>query len=90
MTSWLEFLSPVLCAVTTALGGIITAKVTHVQRQIRTNHGTSGAGESLDIIQTKLDTLAASVLDLRAGQDQLTHRIETCELCLAGKKEKHE
>jgi len=65
---WLDVVDsvvPVLVAVTTATGAYMVAKLSSVQRQIRTNRGSQSIGDAIDTLQDSVARLAAHVDDVR-------------------------
>ena len=52
-----DALSPVLVALVGAYSAITVAKLTKMQKDIMTNHGTSNIGEAVDIIRSRVDSI---------------------------------
>ena len=55
-----DALSPVLVALVGAYSAITVAKLTKMQKDIMTNHGTSNIGEAVDIIRSRVDSISLS------------------------------
>lgn len=97
----LEILTPVFVAATTAIGAVLVAKigkvqkdaratnekVTKVQRDIITNHGSKNLGDAIDRLTTKVegiadnqDDLISTVNDMQARDASLEARMSSMEL----------
>lgn len=54
----LEVLTPILVAVVTAYGAVLVAKVSKLQKDIKTNHGSKNLGDAIDRIWSKVDVIS--------------------------------
>lgn len=72
----LNTLSPVLVASVGAYSAITVAKLSKMQKDIKTNHGTTNIGEAVDMIRTRVDTISASQLRMATSIDELRLRDE--------------
>ena len=64
-------LSPVLVALVGAYSAITVAKLTKMQKDIKTNHGTSNIGEAVDIIRARVDSISLSQARIMEHIDHL-------------------
>lgn len=55
-----DALSPVLVATVGAYSAITVAKLTKMQKDLETNHGTSNIGEAVDMIRSRVDSISLS------------------------------
>lgn len=67
----LDTLSPVLVASVGAYSAITVAKLSKMQKDIKTNHGTANIGEAIDIIRSRVDSIGASQLRMANSIDEL-------------------
>jgi|SRR5690625_3012759 len=72
----LDTLSPVLVASVGAYSAITVAKLSKMQKDIKTNHGTANIGEAIDIIRSRVDSIGASQLRMANSIDELRLRDE--------------
>lgn len=72
----LNTLSPVLVSCVGAYSAITVAKLSKMQKDIKTNHGTSSIGEAVDIIRSRVDSIGASQSRLASSIDELRLRDE--------------
>lgn len=86
LTGVLSALSPVMVAAVGAYSAITVAKLTKMQKDIKTNHGTANIGEAVDIIRSRVDgislsqdTMSAGIENLRNRSDELHNRMESLE-----------
>ena len=86
LTGVLSALSPVMVAAVGAYSAITVAKLTKMQKDIKTNHGTANIGEAVDIIRSRVDgislsqdTMSAGIENLRNRSDDLHNRMESLE-----------
>lgn len=86
LTGVLSALSPVMVAAVGAYSAITVAKLTKMQKDIKTNHGTANIGEAVDIIRSRVDgislsqdTMSAGIENLRNRSDDLYNRMESLE-----------
>lgn len=66
-----DALSPVLVALVGAYSAITVAKLTKMQKDIMTNHGTSNIGEAVDIIRSRVDSISLSQARIMEDIDHL-------------------
>lgn len=67
----LDTLSPVLVSGVGAYSAITVAKLSKMQKDIKTNHGTANIGEAIDIIRSRVDSIGASQLRMANSIDEL-------------------
>ena len=67
----LASLSPILVSAVGAYSAITVAKLTKVQKDLKTNHGTSNIGEVVDIIRTRVDSISTSQTDITDTIDHI-------------------
>lgn len=60
----LTILSPIMVAVVAAHSSVLVAKLNRVQKEIKTNHGTSNIGNAIDVIRSRVDVIATSQADV--------------------------
>lgn len=70
----LDTLSPVLVASVGAYSAITVAKLSKMQKDIKTNHGTANIGEAIDIIRSRVDSIGSSQLRMANSIDELRLR----------------
>ena len=82
----LNALTPLFVAMVTAYGAVLVAKVSKLQRDIKTNHGSRNLGHAIDIIRTKVeliednqDDLIESVKKLHRTDSILKERLDDLE-----------
>ena len=86
LTGVLSALSPVMVAAVGAYSAITVAKLTKVQKDIKTNHGTANIGEAIDVIRSRVDAISlsqdamsASIDHIRFRSDDLSNRMDSLE-----------
>lgn len=79
-------ISPILVAIITVMGSVVVTKIERLQKDIRTNRGSTNLGDAIDLIRDRVDTLNANQLelmkDVRVMKSQDTHilsRLTTLE-----------
>ena len=77
-----DALSPVLVALVGAYSAITVAKLTKMQKDIMTNHGTSNIGEAVDIIRSRVDSISLSQARIMECIDHLKLNDEKTALSL--------
>lgn len=60
----LTILSPIMVAMVAAHSSVLVAKLNRVQKEIKTNHGTSNIGNAIDVIRSRVDVIATSQADV--------------------------
>lgn len=53
-----------MVAVVAAHSSVLVAKLNRVQKEIKTNHGTSNIGNAIDVIRSRVDVIATSQADV--------------------------
>ena len=66
-----DALSPILVALVGAYSAITVAKLTKMQKDIKTNHGSSNIGEAVDIIRARVDSISLSQARIMEHIDHL-------------------
>lgn len=70
-------ISPILVAIITVMGSVVVTKIERLQKDIRTNRGSTNLGDAIDLIRDRVDTLNANQLelmtDVRVMKRQDTH-----------------
>lgn len=81
-----EDLSPVLVALVGAYSAITVAKLTKMQKDLETNHGSSNIGEAVDMIRARVDSISLSqdrmmdyVDHLRLNDEKTASKIQDIE-----------
>lgn len=72
----LNTLSPVLVASVGAYSAITVAKLTKMQKDIKTNLGPANIGEAIEVISSRVDSIGASQLRMTNSIDELRLRDE--------------
>jgi len=53
-----------MVAIVAAYSSILVAKISRVQKDIKTNHGTANIGQAIDVIRSRVDVIATSQADV--------------------------
>ena len=61
----IESLTPLLVAIVAAYGGVIVAKINKLQKDMKTNHGSTSPGNAIDRIYEKVDAISTDVDTIR-------------------------
>lgn len=67
----IESLTPLLVAIVAAYGGVIVAKINKLQKDMKTNHGSTSTGNAIDIIHEKIDKLGHKVDHMQGSINEL-------------------
>lgn len=82
----LTILSPIMVAVVAAYSSVLVAKISRVQKDIKTNHGTANIGQAIDVIRSRVDVIATSqadvirvVKEMNKADENLNNKIDRIE-----------
>lgn len=75
MVTILEVVTPILVAVVTTVGAVLIAKVTKMQRDMKTNHGSLNLGDAVDRIWSKVDKISDNQDGLIKTVDYMEDRL---------------
>lgn len=82
----LTILSPIMVAVVAAYSSVLVAKISRVQKDIKTNHGTANIGQAIDVIRSRVDVIATSqadvikvVKEMNKADEDLNNKIDRIE-----------